>query len=813
MFKNYIITGLRNILKHKFYALINILGLTIAITSALFIVLYIVDEMSYEDFHSEAENIYRIGLKAQLGDQKINVFSSPPPLGQAMAEDIPEVESACRLWAWDDVIIRYEDHAFTEDHFYLVDSNFFEIFTFELVKGDKQTVFQDPESIVLTETLAKKYFGEEEPLGKMLIVANHKQAMKVTGVAKDPPHNTNIQFNLLLPIYSQQHMRTNTRWLNNFLRTFFKVYPGSDMTRVQEKLNEMVITNVGPELEQAMGVNIEQFKDQDEGEYGFTFQPIQDVHLNSDLQHEMEPTSDMKYLYIFGAIGIFILLIGSINFMNLSTARSAGRSREVGMRKTFGSLRHQLIFQFLIESVIYTIVAAVLSIILFVVLLPEFNFLSAKSIQYEAVLAPWMITGLVFIVFIVGILAGSYPAFYLSKFGITQVFQGKVAKGMKDGAIRGGLVVLQFTISIFMIICTTVVYKQLIFTQNKDLGYNKDKVIAIFNANRLENNKKGFKTDLLTNHGIQAVSFASNPIPGVGNTNVFRKDGSDEDHMLAQYWSDYDQLDVYQFELIAGRFFSRDFPSDSSAVILNESAANAFGWENPIGENVLQLHQDGFETLKVVGVVKDFHFESLRDEIRPMIINFVSDNTAGGGGDMRANLATLRFKFEDHREAIDVITEAWKKYSNGEPIEFVFIDQTLDDMYRTEQRTGQLFSIFTIIAIFIASLGLFALASFTAEQRTKEIGIRKAMGASGISIIRLLSMEFTKFVFIGFLLSIFPAYYFINNWLQSFAYQVEYGVGIFVISGFAGLLVALCTVAYHALKAAGINPSDALRYE
>ena len=811
MLKNYIITGIRNVLKHKFYALINIFGLTIAITSALFIALFIIDELSFEDFHEEAETIYRIGLKAQLGDQKVSVFSSPPPLALAMAEDIPEVQGSCRLWAWDDVIIRYEDNSFTEDKFYLVDSNFFEIFTFELVKGDKQSVFMDPESIVLTETLAKKYFGDEDPLGKILVVANHKQAMKVTGVAKDPPHNTNIRFNFLLPIYSQQQMRTNTLWLNNFLRTFFKVYPGSDMLRVQEKLRDMVINNVGPELEKAMGISMEQFQQQDDGGYGFTFQPIQDIHLNSDLQHELEPTSDAKYLYILGAIGLFILLIGSINFMNLSTARSAGRSREVGMRKTFGSLRPQLIFQFLIESIMYTLAGTMLSLLLFAVLLPEFNTLSAKLIEFNAVLNIWMIVALLGIVVIVGLLAGSYPAFYLSRFGITEVFQGTAAKGMKGGTIRGGLVVLQFTISIFMIICTTIVYKQLIYTQNKDLGYNKDKVLAVFNANRLENNKKVFKTDLLQKHAINSVSFASNPIPGIGNTNVFRKEGFDEDHLLAQFWSDYDQLDVYQFELLKGRYFSRDFPSDSSAVVLNQSAANAFGWENPIGEKVLQSTRSGFVPKQVIGVVKDFHFESLRDEIRPLLIDFVSEES--GEGDMRANLVTIRFNTDDHREAIEQVTTTWKKYSNGEPIEFVFVDQTLDDMYRTEQRMGKLFTIFTIIAIFIASLGLFALASFTAEQRTKEIGIRKAMGASGLSIIRLLSLEFTKFVFLGFLIAIYPAYYFIDNWLQGFAYQVSYGIGIFVISGLAGLIVAMLTVAYQAMKAAATNPSEALRYE
>ena len=813
MFRNYIITGIRNILKHKFYAVINIFGLMIAMTSALFIVLYIIDETGYDDFHEDAENIYRIGLKAQLGDQKFAVFSSPPPLAPTMADEIPEVKSACRLWDWNDVIVRYEDNAYTEDKFYLVDSNFFEIFTFELVKGDRKTVFQDNESIVLTETLAKKYFGEDDPIGKILVVANHKQAFKVTGVAKDPPFNTNIRFNFLLPINSMEFFRTNTRWVNNFLRTYFKVYPGSDMNNVEKKLQDIVIANVGPELQQTMGISMEQFAEQKEGEYGFVFQPIQDIHLKSNLQYELEPTSDVKYLYIFGAIGLFILIIGSINFMNLSTARSAGRSREVGMRKTFGSLRHHLIFQFLMESLIYTLVAAIFSLVLFITLLPEFNLLSAKGIVFSSLLNPWMIAGLVGIIIIVGLFAGSYPAFYLSRFGITEVFQGKVSKGMRGGKIRGGLVVIQFTISIFMIICTSIVYKQMIYTQNKDLGFNKDKVLAIFNANRLENAKKSFKNDLLENHAIHAVSFTSNAVTGIGNTTVFRKEGSTEDIMIAQYWSDYDQLEVYQFDLVDGRFFSREFPSDSTAVVLNESAAKAFGWPNPIGEYIVEptMESEGMVRRQVVGVVRDFHFESLRDEIRPLTIGFVQE--ASGGGDMRGNMVVVKFNTDDHRQAIDLVTSTWKKHSNGEPIEFAFVDQTLDEMYRTEQRMVKLFSVFTVIAIFIASLGLFALASYTAEQRTKEIGIRKAMGASGSSIVQLLSLEFTRFVFFGFLLAIFPAYYFIEQWLQSFAYRVSYGIGIFIISGLAGFIVAVFSVAYQAFKAAKTNPSNALRYE
>lgn len=811
MLKNYIITGIRNIMKHKFYALINIFGLAIAITSALFIVLYIVDEMSYDNFHDDADNIYRIGLKAQLGDQKFEVFTSPPPLALAMTEEIPEVQSACRLWDWNSVIIRYEDHSYTEDKFYLVDSNFFDLFTFELVKGDKKTVFKDTESIVLTETLAKKYFGDEDPIGKILVVANHKQAMKVTGVAKDPPHNTSFQFNFLLPINSQQYIRDADKWVNNFIRTYFKVYPGSDLSRVDEKLKEIVITKVGPEMEQVLGITPEQFAGERQGDYGFVFQPLKDVHLKSQLQYELEPTSDMKYIYIFGAIGLFILLIGSINFMNLSTARSAGRSKEVGMRKTFGSQRYHLIGQFLVESVIYAFIAGIASLIVFLTFLPEFNLISAKNVTIQAITNPSMVIAFITIIIVIGILAGSYPAFYLSRFDIAEVFKGKVSKGMRGGAIRGALVVLQFTISIFMIISTAIVYKQLIYTQTKDLGFNKNKVVAIRNANRLENNRMAFKTELLQNHAINSVSYTSSPIPGIGNTNVFRKEGVTEDFMLAQYWADYDQLDVYQFKLVAGRYFSRDMVSDSLAVVINESAAKILGWSNPIGQNLLEMSVDGPTKHEVIGVVKDFHFESLRDEIRPLYIGFIGESSAPT--DMRGNMVTVRFNTDNHKDAIDVISSIWKKHSNGEPIEFSFVDQELDRLYRTEQRTVQLFSIFTVIAIFIASLGLFALASYTAEQRTKEIGIRKAMGATGLNIIRLLSQEFTKFVIAAFFIALIPAYYFADQWLQSFAYRVDYGFSVFILSGLAGLAVAIISVAYQAFKAAQTNPSQALRYE
>lgn len=801
MLSNYFKTGFRNLLKYKFFSLINILGLVTGVTAAVFIYIYIIDELGYDRFHEHIDRMYRVGLHARVGGQEVNVFATCPPLARAMADEIPEVAQSCRLWEWSEVVMRYEDKAFTESDIFLVDSNFFRFFSFELLEGDPVTVLREPRSIVMTSSMAEKYFGNAQAVGNLITVGNDNETFVVTGVVRNPPNNSHIKFNFLYSISSNDFPKSD-QWLSNSMQTYFIVHPGSRIEAVQQKLDEMVVKYVGPALSQFMGISVEEFIAQ-EGAYGYLIDPVKDVHLKGRLQAELEPPGDIRYVYIFAAIGFFIMLIAAINYMNLATARSAGRAKEVGLRKTFGSYRSQLIGQFLVESLLYTIIATILSILLVYILLPQFNFVSGKAIDFESLQRPEIFLGVLAIAVLIGLFSGLYPAFYLTRFQVSTILKGQVAQGMRGGLVRSALVVFQFGISIFLIIGTLVVYRQLQYTQTRNLGFNRENVLIVSNTRRLQNNREAFQNRLKSESEIIAASYSNSVIPGTNNTTVFRRDGSEEDHIIAQYFADYDQVEVLGYELAEGRNFSRDFPSDSMAILVNEACVKEVGWDRPIGEYLLGFDGNEPRRLQVIGVLRDFNFESLRENIRPLVIQF------GNFG----NQMTIRFTGTNPAETVGKLERIWDELAPGEPFEYAFLDQRFDELYRTEQRLGRLFTIFTSIAIFIACLGLFGLAAFTAEQRTREIGIRKAMGASTFTIIRLLSAEFARFVLIAFLLAIVPAWLFISNWLSGFVYRTEYGPGIFLLGGLAALLISQLTVSYQSVRAAMTNPSEALRYE
>lgn len=802
MLRNYFIVAIRNILKQKFYSFINILGLTIGVAATLFILLYIMDETSYDRFHTNIDRMYRVGLNGRLAGQEVHVAATPPPLAQAMVNEIPGVEGAIRMWEWDDVVIRYEDQAYTEDLIFHTDSNFFKFFTFKLIEGDPKTALVEPNSIVLTESMANKFFGDGEKLGRILTFSNDNKAMKVTGVVQDPPQNTHFNFNYLVSFSSNEFGKSD-QWLSNSLYTCFLVNEKADVHEIERKLNDELIPKyVGPQLQQFLGISLEQFLEQD-GAYGYFIDPVKDLHLYSSVQFDLGTPGDIAYIYIFAAIGFFILIIASINFMNLSTAKSAGRSREVGMRKTFGSLKRQLVFQFLVESIIYSFLAVMLAVLMVAILMPVFNNLSGKDVNFDYLLRPGLIWGIILLILTIGILAGSYPAFYLTSFRITKVLKGKVSGGTGSRRVRGGLVVLQFAISILLIICTILVYNQLQYTQNKNLGFNKEGVIVISNVDRLETNRKAFKDALMQESSIVVASYSNSMIPGVNNTTILRKPGLDEDHIIGVYFADFEHFDVLGFELVKGRNFSKDFPSDSTAILVNEAVVEEMGWEDPIGEKLISFNGQQPMELEVVGVLKNFNFESLREKVRPILIRL---------GDF-GNLMGVRYRTDDPTQAVKLIESKWKEFASNEPFEYQFLDDNFDKLYKSEQRMGTLFSIFTVLAIFIACLGLFGLAAFTAEQRTREIGIRKSMGASGFIIVRLMSVEFLKYILIAFLIAVYPAYYFISNWLENFAYRIDVSIWVFLISGITAFMIALLTVSYQAIKAARINPATTLRYE
>ena len=802
MFKNYVNVALRNILKHKFFSAINILGMTIGVTACLLIILYITDELSYDQFHINADRIYQVGLHGKIGDQDIRTANTCPPMAAALVSEIAEVESATRVTPYfGRPAVKYEDKILTEEKVFYADSNFFEFFSFRLREGDIKTALKEPNTVVLTEDMKKKYFGENDPMGKLLVIGGDNQTFKVTGIASNSPGNSHFGFNILVSSQSNDRLKQPI-WLNNYMYTYYLLRPNTSVEQVNKKFEGLVEKYIGPEIERFMGTTLKQMKESG-GEYGYFSTKLTDIHLRSTAVDGIEPSGSMTYIYFFGAIGIFIIVIACINFMNLSTARSAGRAKEVGLRKTLGSLRGQMIGQFLAESTLYSLVAVVLAVAACYFLLPYFNLLSGKVLGMEVLASPLFVIALIGLIILVGIVAGSYPAFYLTSFSAVEVLKGKVRAGMKTKGIRSFLVVFQFALSIFLIIFTLVVYQQIQYMQEKNLGLDKNNVLMLQNTGRLGTNKDAFKNALSQQTGVVKLSYTNNTFPGVNNTTVFKSAGSEQDHIMGVYYADQDHQEVVKFEMTQGRYFSKEFPTDTTAIILNEAAVREFGFTEPIGEEIL-YNEGGSQVkrLKVIGVIKNFNFESFKTDVRPLSVLYT------------ANANNLLIRYEGRPQDIVVTVEKlWKEHSTNEPFEYSFMDESFDELFRAEQRMGNIFSIFSGLAIFIASLGLFALAAFTSEQRTKEIGIRKAMGASVFGLTILLSKEFTKLVVIAFVPASIAGWYVAHEWLQGFAYRIPVNPLILILSGLAAIVIAWLTVSYQSIRTASTNPVDSLRYE
>jgi putative ABC transport system permease protein len=765
------------------------------------IILYVTHELSYDKFHADANRIYQVGLNGKIGGQDIRVSNTCPPMAEALVADIPEVEAATRIAQMYQPVVRNGEKIFTEEKVFFADSNFFEFFSYKLKKGDIKTALKEPNTVVLTEIMAKKYFGDENPMGGLLVTGSENKTFKVTGIAETPPTNSHFTFHILVSAVSSENLKTGI-WLNNFMYTYFKTKPNTSVDQVEAKFIPLVEKYIGPEIEKFMGTSLKQMQEAG-GAYGYYATNIKDIHLHSTSQGDLEPGGNIMYVYFFSGIGLFILIIACINFMNLSTARSAGRAKEVGLRKALGSLRGQMIGQFIAESILYSLLAVVLALIACYYLLPSFNLLSGKELGIEIFQTPWFIAGIIGLVLFVGVVAGSYPAFYLTSFSAVEVLKGKIRAGAKSKGIRSFLVVFQFGLSIFLIIFTVVVFQQIQFMQKKNLGIDKNNVLILDNTNRLGNNKEAFRNGLAQLTGISKISYTNNTFPGVNNTTIFKTAGSEQDHIMGVYYADYDHQDVLKFELKDGRYFSKEFATDSLAILLNEAAAKEFGFEHPVGEEILYNDNGStFKKYKVVGVIKDFNFESFKDQVRPLSILLTQ------------NASNVLVRYEgDPAEVIKNVEKLWKQYASSEPFEYSFMDESFDRLFRAEQRMGQLFSVFSSLAIFIACLGLFALAAFTTEQRTKEIGVRKSMGASVFSLSILLSKEFTKLVLIAFVPAAILAWYIADTWLNGFAYRIDINPLVFVLSGIAAIVIAWLTVSYQSIKAARANPVNSLRYE
>lgn len=803
MFKNYLKVAFRNILKHKFFSFINILGMTIGVTSCLLIALYVTDELSYDRFHDRADRIYQVGLHAKIGGQDITTSTTCPPMAEAFVKEIPGIEQSTRIAnVWGSGVVKYDPSnlMFTEELLFYADSNFFDFFSFKLIDGDPKKALLEPNSVVLTKRMEVKYFGTESGIGKLLSIGGHEKTYKVTGITEDCPTNSHFLYNMLVSSSSAEHLKS-TEWLNNYLHTYLIINENTPIATVEAKFPDLIEKYVGPEIERFMGGTIEQMKQQG-GSFGYYTTPLTDIHLKSKSSGDMQPGGNITYVYVFGVIGIFIIVIACINFMNLSTARSAGRAKEVGLRKTLGSLRSQMIGQFMSESLVYSLIAVLLAVVFCYLLLPQFNLLAGKQLGMHVLTSPTFIISLFALIVLVGVIAGSYPAFYMTSFSAVEVLKGKVRAGMKSKGIRSGLVVLQFMISIVLIISTAMVYQQIRFMQDRNIGIDKHNVMIIHSATRLGDNTDAFKNALEGQTGIVAASYTNNSFPGVNNTTVFKTVSSDQDHIMGLYYADYDHQGVMKFELKEGRYFSKDFPSDSSAILLNEAAVKEFGYENPLQEEVIYSDDGKKEKLRVIGVFKDFNFESLKSKVRPLSIRLTKKSWQ------------LMVRYDGNaQEAVGSIEKLWKQYAANEPFDYGFLDQNFDELFRSEQRIGQLARVFSGLAIFIASLGLFALAAFTTEQRAKEIGIRKALGASSSGLVILLSREFTWLVIIAFVPAAALAYWFMNSWLSEFAYHIEINPLVFIASGVAAISIAWITVSYQSIKAAAANPIESLRQE
>lgn len=801
MLKNYLTVAFRNILKHKFFSAINIVGLAIGMTVCLLVALYVSDELSYDRFHHDVDNIYRISLTGKLAGQEINSMTTCSPLADALVQEVPGIEAATRTWEWSNTVFKYGDNAFMEQHVFMVDSNFFDFFSFKLMEGDPSKVLQKNNTIVMSASMAKKYFDKESPIGKLVTIGNDNETYEVTGICEDVPHNSHFRFDAVVAGSAGDFFRAS-EWVNNSLFTYYRKNPNARVADIDKRLEEITVKHVGPELEKYLGVNFEAFV-KDGGKYGYFSLPMTDTHLYSaGLEHDSQQHSDIKYVYVLGAIGVFVLLIACINFMNLSTARSAGRAKEVGLRKTLGSFKSHLISQFLAESVIYTVIAGLISILAVFLLLPAFNSLSGKELTFSALQSGPFIISIAVLVVLVGLIAGSYPAFYLTSFNAVEVLKGKLRAGASSKGIRSGLVVFQFSISIALLICTGVVFEQLRYMQEKNLGLDKQNVIILRNLGRLNNSQEAFKQSLLGESNIEAASFSNNVFPGVSGNSVFREEGTKEDRILGNYWADYDHQNVMKFEMAEGRYYSKDFPSDSTACVINEAAVKEFGWTSGLNKKIVSFNDGTPQIRTVIGVTKDFNFESLKSKVRPLFI-FLTNQSR-----------TLQIRYSGSpSDAIQTLEKQWKTYAAGEPFEYVFLDEKFDEIFREEQRLSTLATVLTGLAILVACLGLFGLAAFMAEQRTKEIGIRKVMGASVSSLSLMLSKEFMMLVGIAFVIAVIPAWYFMSSWLDSFAFRIDLPIWIFILSGLLAALVAWLTISFQAIRAAVANPINSIRYE
>jgi putative ABC transport system permease protein len=808
MYKNYFTIAWRTFLKSKGYSFINITGLAVGLSACLLIGLYVKHELSYDRFHEKAARIFRVDMELKFGDNHLDLAVANPLFGETAKSEIQQVEETTRVRWYGSLLIKKGNENIREGNVGWADSTLFDVFSLPMISGNPKTALTEPNSIVITESVARKYFDRTDVVGETLTIDNTR-SRKITGVIKDLPSNMHFQFTSFVPIIETKDALEDSWGGNQNWNTYLLLKEGANVDEVVSLLNKMLDRHLGPQLKALIGKTLDDFNK--EGNFfKASLIAVPDIHLHSDKLGELYGTGNIQYVYIFSAIAACILFIAIINFMNLATARSANRAREVGMRKVMGSMKGALVGQFITESVLTCTIAMLFAFCITMVLLPFFNELTGKPLDSSMLVTPQIIITLFLLTLAVGVISGSYPAFYLSAFQPVSVLKGTHSRGGKRSLFRNVLVVFQFAASVLLIAGTLIVFRQLQYIQHKDVGYNREQLLIINNTDKLGNRRETLTTNLLQVPGVEKTT-----VTGFLPVNYYRSNDSfftsrsldTKDMISMQKWViDEDYLETMGMKLLEGRNFSKDLAADTASLILNESAAKFLGNSEILEKKLYRIVDEETKTIKefrVIGIVKDFNFSSLREPVKPLVFLFGSDDGA----------MTVRIQGSEIAQTVSAIEEKWKSVASDLPFEYSFMDADFDQLYKGERQSGKLITYFASLSILISCLGLFGLATFMAEQRTKEIGIRKVMGASVPGITALLSKDFLKLVLVAVVIAVPVAWYFTDRWLQDFAYHINVEWWIFVVASVMALIIALMTVSVQAIKAAVQNPVTSLRSE
>ena len=815
MFRNFITVAIRIFLRQKAYSLINITGMAIGLAGAILILLYVRDELIYDRFHQDSDRIYRAGLHATNQGNEFRLALSCMPMAPVLAEEYPEVLSTTRLFTFvGESVVNYEENSFLEGRFYYADSGFFSVFPEGLLRGDPTTVLSRANTVVITDEIARKYFGDEDPVGKLLRVGNEtlgspysRAEYEVTGVVRKYPGNSHIKFDFLGSLVSLGTFNS-TNWMSYTVHTYVKLHEGVPPDRLEARFPEMILKHVGSQWEKYVGNSMEESMRRGVI-YGYFLQPIEEIHLDPDLEYEIEPGGRITSVRIFSLIAVFLIIIASINFTNLTTALSSTRTREVGIRKVAGSSRSELVFQFLTESVLLALLSLVFGLILAGYLLPYFSTLAGKELVLNPLQNKGLLPFLLVLGLTVGLMSGIYPAFILASRQPFRNLRAITVDGSGRSRLRGILVVFQFSVTIFLFICTLTVARQLNYIRHRELGYDPDDLVVIKRLEALQDQKKAFREELINFPEVIQSGF-TNSLPDMlyGNT-LFRPEGSSPEatHALNHWLVGYDLQRTLKMNMIEGHWFSRDFPGDSAGLVINQAAAKTLDIEDPVGKTLYYLDGSGQGDypLKIIGLIRDFHYESVHHPIQPLVISYLPPRYS--------NLLVVRIRPGNYSRAIRLMRDKWKEFVPDQPFEYSILEDDLGNAYRDDLRTGTVFTVFTILAIFISLMGLIGLASYAAVLRTKEIGIRKALGARVLQVVMMLSREVILYIVLASLIAWPAAWLYMKSWLQNFAFRVGPGFPCYLLSALSALIVAMLVVGLRAYLAATANPADSLRYE